>query len=202
MEQNTKEKQIIAQLNNGRKTWTQLTLNVKMSRETLSRTLKSLMVQGTVIKYGTVEFGKIVDYYDLAKKKEPAIALKVLTIFEKEDYLIFPIKTLKDLGIEQSLVQWFHHSFKVLMHFARKILDLRFAKELSPKQRIEYTDYWKSEAVSYASKWMDGFMEEFIQYSNESWIEVFGKYEDNPKQFLQAMVKFSEIIGQSKNESD
>ena len=180
MEQNIKEKEIIAQLQAGHKTWTTLMQNAKMSSKTLSKTLKRLMSQGTVVKSGILEFGKIVDYYDMANKKEPKVALNVPKLFEKEGYFIFPLKVIDDLGIEQSIVQWLHHSLKVLMHFSRKILDVRFAEKLSPQQRIEYTNNWKSEAKCYASEWMDGFIEEIIQYSDESWIDIFGSYE-HPK---------------------
>jgi len=201
MEQNPKEKEIITQLDIGRKTWTELEQNLTMSSKTLYKTLMKLMEKGTVIKYGTVEFEKIVDYYDLAKKRKPTIALKVPRMFEKSEFFSFPV-IKNDLDVEQSLVQWFCHSLKVIMHFARKTLNVRFAEELSPITRIEYTDNWKSEAVEYASEWMDGFIEWIIQGSDASWIEIFGSYEDDPKPFLQAMVKFSEMIDEGKKKSD
>ena len=39
-----------------------------MSSRTLSKKLKNLMESDKIKKYGTVEFGKIVDYYELTKK--------------------------------------------------------------------------------------------------------------------------------------
>ena len=160
------------------------------------------MSHGIVVKIGILEFGKIVDYYDIAEKKEPEVALNVPKIFEKDNYFIFPLKVIDDLGVEQSLVQWFHHSLKVLMHFSRKILNVRYAKELTPKQRIEYTNNWKNEAKNYACEWIDGFIEEIIQYSDETWINIFGSYEDNPKPLLQAMLKFSGIIDEAKKKRE
>jgi DNA-binding transcriptional ArsR family regulator len=198
MDQNPNEKEIIAQLNSGRKTWTELQQNVKMSSRTLSKSLKKLMDDGLVVNHGTVESKKIIKYYDLAKRKEPSVVLEVARLFEKEDLFPFPIKILEELGVEQSLVQWLHHSLKVLMHFSRKILDVHFAENISPKQRIEYADNWKQEAMSYGSKWMDGFIDELILYSNESWVEIFGSYEDCPTPLLQAMVKFSKTIDEKR----
>jgi DNA-binding HxlR family transcriptional regulator len=58
MDQNPNEKEIIAQLNSGRKTWTELQQNVKMSSRTLSKSLKKLMDDGLVVNHGTVESKK------------------------------------------------------------------------------------------------------------------------------------------------
>jgi len=190
MKRNPKEKEIITQLSNGRKTWTELRQNVEMSRETLSLKLKKLMQEETVEKYGVVEVGKIVDYYDLVQKKEPEIFVKVPRMFENGEF----IKTRENLDIEQILVVYFHHSLRVLMHFARKILDVRFAKELSPKRRIEFTENWIREAKLYATEWMAGFIDDIILNSNASWMEIFGTYEDHPKDLIKAMAKFSEMI--------
>ena len=201
MKRNPKEKEIITQLSNGRKKWTELLQNVKMSKETFYLKLMKLMEEGTIEKYGTVEFGKIVDYYDLVKKKEPEITLKVPRMFEKGDFF-FPIIIKENLDMEQSLVEWFHHSLKVVMHFARKILDVRFAEELSPKRRIDYTDSWKREAVRYASEWMDAFVEYIIPNNDVSWREIFGTYEDNPKDFIEAMAKFSEILNEAEKNNN
>jgi len=202
MEQNPKEKEILTELNTGHKTWTELEQNLKMSTRTLNEKLMRLMEKRKVVKYGTVEFGKIVNYYDLAKKKEPKIALKVPRMFEKGDSFISPIMIKENLDSEQALIEWFYRSLKVLMHFTRKILDVRFAEELSSKRRIEYTENWKKEAVSYASEWMDGYVEDVILHSDASWVEVFGSYEDNPKSLLQAMVKFSEIVDEASKKKE
>lgn len=97
MEQNPKKKEIIAQLRRGRKTWTELMQNVKMSSKTLYQNLIRLIDDGIVVKYGVVESRKIVDYYDLVKKKEPVIAVKVPRMFEKGDFF-FSIRIKKRLG--------------------------------------------------------------------------------------------------------
>ena len=192
------EEQIITQLSNGRKTWTKLDQTVKMSTKTLNQKLIKLMEEGTIERYGVVEFGKIVNYYDLAKKKESEIVLKVSRIFEKPD-LSYPIT--KDLDIEQSMVEWFHYSLKVVMHLARKILDVRFAEELSG--RLNYIQDLKEEAKLYASEWMDGFIEDFIlQPAQESWMEIFGTYEGNPKEFIKAMFEFSEMLEAKQKDVD
>ena len=198
MKLNPKEKEIITQLTKGRKTWTKLYHSVKMARETLSLKLMKLMEEGIIEKYGVVEFGKIVDYYDLVKKKESEIVLKVPRIFEKPDFF-YPIT--KDLDIEQSMVEWFHYSLKVVMHLARKILDVRFAEELSG--RLNYIQDLKEEAKLYASEWMDGFIEDFIlQPAQESWMEIFGTYEGNPKEFIKAMFEFSEMLEAKQKDVD
>ena len=194
MKKNTKEKEIIAQLSAGRQTWTELEQRLAMSTRTLSKALVRLMEEGKVCKYGIVEFGKIMDYYDVAKREEPKIALKVPKMFEKSTSLVFPLRLKENLDIEQALIEWFYQSLKTLMQFTRKILDIRYAEELSCKRRIEYTENWKDEAVGYASKWMDTFIEDVILHSDSSWREILGSYEDNPKALLQAMVKFSEEI--------
>ena len=197
MKLNPKEKEIITQLTTGRKTWTGLFQSVRMGKETLFLKLMKLMEEGIIEKYGVVEFGKIIDYYDLVKKKEPAIALKVPRMFEKGDF-IFPLTLKEDLDVEQSLVQWFHHSLKVVMHFARKILDVRFAEELSSKRRIEYTENWIEAAKYYASDWMVGFIDYIIPNSDASWLEMFGTYEDDPEAFIKAMAKYSEIVNEAE----
>jgi len=69
--------------------------NLDMSGKTLYQNLMRLM-NDIVIKCGVVENEKIVDYYDLAKKKEPSIVVRVPGIFKKGDFF-FPIKIKKDL---------------------------------------------------------------------------------------------------------
>lgn len=106
------------------------------------------------------------------------------------------------MDIEQDLVQGLYFDFAQLMHFARKVLAVKFAKELSPKQRIEYINDWKTIAVRYAYEWMDGFIEGIVRYSDVSWIEIFGPYEDNPQPFFKAMAKFSEILNEAERKKD
>lgn len=199
MKHNPKEK-IITQLNNGRKTWTELMRTVNISSKTLSRTLKILMEQGTVVKFGVVEFGKIADYYDLVKKKESTISLKVPRMFEES--FVFPLVFKEGLDIEQNLVQWLHHRLRMEMHFARKTLAVRFTKELTPKQRIEYINNWKMQAVNYASEWMAVFIEEIVHDSEASWIDIFGTYEDDLKDLINAVAKFTEIINKAEKKQN
>ena len=193
MKSDPKEKEIITLLSNGRKTWTGLLQKSKMSKETLFLKLMKLMEKGRIIKYGAVEFGKIIDYYDLAKKKESAIVTKVPAIFEKRDFHGWPV-IKKDLDLEQTLTLELRRDFVQLMHFARKVLAVKYAEELSPKKRIEYIENWKREAVSYASEWMDSFIEGIVQYSDASWKDIFGSYEDDPTPFFKAVTIFSEKL--------
>ena len=87
------------------------------------------------------------------------------------------------------------------MHLARKILDVRFAEELSG--RLNYIQDLKEEAKLYASEWMDGFIEDFIlQPAQESWMEIFGTYEGNPKEFIKAMFEFSEMLEAKQKDVD
>ena len=117
MENNDFEEQIITQLREGHKTWTDLDQNLEMSSRTLSKYLMKLIKKGIIEKYGAVESDKIIDYYNLVIKKESEIVLSVPSIFEKPDFF-YPVT--KDLDIEQGMIEWFHYSLKVVMHLARK----------------------------------------------------------------------------------
>ena len=194
MEKNIKEKEIITQLRSNRKTWTELEENVKMSTKTLNKTLMKLMDEGKVIKYGTVEFGKIVNYYDLVKKKESAIVNKVPAMFEKKMHFSGLPMIKKELDLEQMLTKGLYGDFRQLMRFARKVLDVRYTKKISPKERIEHIENLKSEAISYATDWMDSFIEGIIRYSDKSWVDIFGLYEDDPAPFFKAITIFSEKL--------
>jgi len=199
MEQNPKEKEILAELRKSRKTWKQLEQNLKMSKKTLYLRLMKLMSDRIVEKYGLVEYGKIVDYYDLVKRKDAPIVVNVPKMFEKGDDF-FPIRIKKDLDVTQSLVYDFYHYFAWLMHLARKTLDAYFAKELSPKQRIQYVNNWKKSAVDYASEWVEEFIEWIVRYGQESWRDTFGSFEDNPNPFFKAVFKYTEIMENAKKE--
>ena len=120
-------------------------------------------------------------------------------MFEKGKFFSLALKD--ELDIEQNLVQWFEYLIRRVMYFARKILELRFTDELSPKQKIEYTENWKREAKRYGSEWMGDFVEEIVRYSDESWIDIFGSYEDDPEPLIKAMVKFSEIVNEAEKKS-
>lgn len=187
------EKEIVSQLKRGCKTWTELEQNLKMSSRTLWKKLVALMEKGIVVKYGVVEHRKIVDYYSLRVQRQPEIVYKIPRMFEKGDW-IFQVKIKDDLDMEQDLVWGINRHIVNLMHFARKTLNVKFAEDISPKQRIEYIDNWKREAKRYASEWIDSFIETIVLYSEPSWVKIFGEYESNPAPFYKALSKYADII--------
>jgi DNA-binding Lrp family transcriptional regulator len=189
------------QLSKGPQTWTQLRENLKMSKPTLSRCLKELMINGEIEKYSEVKIQKnkqkIEDCYRLLKRKKESIVAKIPEMFEETNNFYFPRTIKEGLDVEQQFVKWFYEDFQSLMHLAFRILDVRFG-DLSPQKRIQYTNEWTASAMKLASENVRNTVEWLILKGQMSWQRIFFEYHRNPIPFFKALIRFEEIRREDK----
>ena len=191
-EHSKKLMEIRNQLLSGPKTWTELAKSLKMSKRTLAKCLFELQKRGEVEKIGIIEGNKSKVVYRLDSTSK-----KIYEIFEETQHWFFPIRVKEDLDIEQEMVRWFYDDIWAFMHVARKIMQIK--NEVSDKRKAQqYIKEWIAFAMRKASENMKDSLKWIAEKGEKSWINIFGKYEDDPEPFIKGLWKYAEIIKKAK----
>ena len=186
------------QLLSGPKTWSELLANLKMSKPTLSKCLIELQKRGEIQKIGVLEGNKSKVVYRIVK--EDPIVKKVYDMFEETQNRLLPFKIKEKLDIEQEMIRWFYKDIWVFMHIARKIMQIK--NELPKKKAQQYIKDWIVVAMHRASEGMKNSLEWIAKEGEKSWINIFGKYEDDPEPFIKALWKYAEMLKKIEEEEE
>lgn len=178
------------QLLSGPKPWSELLANLKMSKPTLSKCLIELQKRGEIQKIGIIEGDKSKVVYRIVKD-DPAVK-KVYEMFEETQNRLLPFKIKEELDIEQEMIRWFYNDIWTFMHFARKIMQIK--KELPKEKAQKYIKDWIVVAMHKASDGMKNSLQWIAEEGEESWINIFGRYEDDPEPFIKALWKYAEML--------
>lgn len=176
------------QLLSGPKTWSELIANLQMSKPTLSKCLIELQKRGEIQKIGIIEGDKSKVVYELV---DP-IVKKVCEIFEETQNRLIPSKIKEELDIEQEMIKWFYDDIWMFMHFARKIMQIK--SELPKEKSQKYIKDWIVFVIYKASERMKNSLQWIAERGEESWINIFGKYEDDPEPLIKALWKYAEKL--------
>jgi len=190
--------EIRKQLLSGPKTWSELVANLKISKPTLSKCLIELQKRGEVQKIGILEGNKSKIVYKIVK--DDPIIRKVYEMFEETQNLFLPLKIKEELDIEQEMIRWFYNDVWAFMHIARKIMQIK--NELPKEKAQRYIKEWIVLAMHRASEGMKNSLEWIAEEGEKSWIDIFGKYEDDPEPFIKALWKYAEILKKAEKEEE
>ncbi|MEM2561836.1 MAG: hypothetical protein QXT06_05860 [Candidatus Bathyarchaeia archaeon] len=180
----------------GPKTWSELIANLQMSKPTLSKCLIELQKRGEIQKIGIIEGDKSKVVYQLV---DPLVK-KVYEMFEETQNRLIPSKIKEELDIEQEMIRWFYNDIWMFMHFARKITQLK--SELPEKKAQQYIREWIALAAHITSVGIKNSLKWIAEKGEKSWIDIFGKYEDEPEQIIEALWKYAEKLRESREKEE
>jgi len=183
-------------LASGPKTWKQLNTELKMSKPTLSKALIELQKNGEIERLSILIKVEGKDRSELVYRFADS---KILELLQETHDFILPYRIRETKDIEKLLPLWLMEDVKQIMHHARKIMDVKNAKELTPEMKQRYYRNWVASAVEYASGGVEEFLNGVIEGGKENF---FGNWEDDPTSLLKDSAKLSETIEEKKRQQD
>jgi predicted ArsR family transcriptional regulator len=178
-------------LASGSKTWKQLSTELKMSKPTLSKALIELQKNGEVERVSIIRKVEDKDRSELVYRLTGS---SIVGLLEETDSSLFDYNIKKTKDIKKLLPLWLGQDVAQIMHMARKVMDVKNAKELTPEMKQRYYKGWIAGAIEYASNSVEELLNDAIEEGKPYWENVFGNYENDPTRLLKDSAKLSETM--------